>query len=282
MTETNEHAEFLLKSIRSLPESEVNELIQHLRRDSNADLSTLIESWKRVVTLPQRPAPDQSSLEGDLSVILGKPALTQSGVSRHYGHTSGLSLVKEDENYSRPPNLRTDRPSAGTWTNVTQDLAFIHHLMDLYFKWNHSFYILFSREAFYNDFENGGQKFCSPLLVNAICSFGCHYSDDPRARTNPDDPRTAGDKFFEEARQLLYEDESASLTTTQALCVMGMREPSAGRDSAGFAYMGRCMRMAVELGLHLDYPSSTATLGLTATEIEVRKITFWGLFVVDT
>jgi hypothetical protein len=231
--------------------------------------------------LPSKSGPGQNSLEGDLSVILGKPALTQTGVSRHYGHTSGLSLVKEDENYSWSKGTIQDWPNGNTWTKVTNDLDLVLHLFDLYFTWSHSYYIIFSREAFYHDFRSGGQKYCSSLLVNAICSFGSHFSDDPRARTDPNDPRTAGDSFFAEARNLLFADETASLTTVQALCVMAMREPSAGRDSSGFAYMGRSMRMLVELGLHLDYPSSASTLGLTPEEIEVRKVTFWGIFVVD-
>jgi hypothetical protein len=98
---------------------------------------------------------------------------------------------------------------------------------------------------------------------------------------DPDNPRSAGDHFFAEARRLLYEDETPSLTQTQALCVMALREPSAGRDSSGFLYIGRCMRMAVELGMHLDTTSSP-DLKLTPSEIEVRKVTFWGCFIVDS
>jgi hypothetical protein len=143
------------------------------------------------------------------------------------------------------------------------------------------FYVIFSRECFLKDFRSGRDKYCSPLLVNAILAYACHFTDEPAARTDPDNPRTAGDHFFDEAKRLLFLDETPSLTTTQALCVMAMREPSAGRDSSGFMYMGRCMRMAIELGLHLN-SSSAPTLQLTPSENEVRKVTFWGCFCVDT
>ena len=39
--------------------------------------------------------------------------------------------------------------------------------------------------------------------------------------------------------------------------------------------------MCVELGLHLNN-SASPTLGLTLSEIEVRKVTFWGCFTVDS
>jgi hypothetical protein len=215
-------------------------------------------------------------------VILGKPSITKTGESRHFGHTSSLGLVAEDEDYNVRPQVKplSTAYRNGTWTVVTQDTKFVEDLLGLYFEWSHSFYAVFSWKCFYHDFQKGGGTYCSPLLVNAILAYACHFSDDPRARTDPDDPRTAGDHFFAEARRLLYEDETPSLTQTQALCIMAIREPSAGRDSSGFLYIGRCMRMAVELGMHLDTTSSP-DLKLSPTEIEVRKVTFWGCFIVD-
>ncbi|KAF1960318.1 hypothetical protein CC80DRAFT_404446 [Byssothecium circinans] len=281
----NDNAEFLISSIRSLPEHEVYELIQQIRKDTRLDIAALAESWRKTVTFPPNPAfpsAEPHSLEGDLSMLLGKPAQSYSGESRYFGHTSGLSLITEDENYtkSKMGAAGLERKSV-TWTTVTQDMAFVKRLLDLYFRWSHTFYVVFSREYFYRDFRSGREKYCSSLLVNAILAYACHYSDEPAARTDPDNFRTAGDHFFEEARRLLYEDENPSLTTTQALCVMAMREPSAGRDSSGFSYMGRCMRMAIELGLHLNN-SAAPSIHLSPSEMEVRRVTFWGCFTVDT
>jgi hypothetical protein len=274
-----------VKSIRNLPESEVNELIQHIRKDARLDIPGLAETWRKSVTLPFNTVTGSDSLENDLSLLLGKPSLA-GGESRHFGHTSGLGLVPEDENYTGSGIYIVSRAgkkeyNIKTWTSITQDIQFVERLLDLYFQWSHPFYVVFSRECFYRDFYSGRKKYCSPLLVNAILSYACHFTDEPAGRTDPDNFRTAGDHFFAEARRLLYEDETPSLTTTQALCVMAMREPSAGRDSSGFMYIGRCMRMAVELGLHLNTTASPS-LNLTPSEVEVRKVTFWGCFVVDT
>lgn len=246
-------------------------------------MASLADAWRKVVTLPPvAPLGEPQSFESELSMLLGKPAMTRSGETRYFGYTSNMSLVPEDENYAPavPRALSVERRSQ-TWTTITNDINFVERLLDLYFRWSHSFYVVFSRECFYKDFRSGREKYCSPLLVNAMLAYGCHFTDDPAGRTDPDNFRTAGDHFFQEARRLLYENEASSLTTVQALCVMAMREPSAGRDSSGFAYMGRCMRMAIEMGLHLKNSAAPA-MDLTPSEIEVRKVTFWGVFTVDT
>jgi hypothetical protein len=277
-------AEFIINSLRSLPEEDVQDLISHIRKDSKLDISALVDSWRKTVPIPPSSPLEIRSLENDLSVLLGKPALTQTGQSRHFGHSAGLGLVPEDENFSGGPsrinNVHVDRKGT-TWTSVTTDVAFVDKLLALYFTWSHPFFVLFSRECFYKDFRAGRDKYCSSLLVNAICAYACHFTDEPAGRTDPTNFRTAGDHFFAEAKRLLFEDETPSLTTTQALCVMSMREPSTGRDTSGFNYIGRCIRMCVELGLHLNNSASPA-LRLTPSEIEVRKVTFWGCFTVDT
>ena len=278
-------ADGIINFIRTVPEEQVLDLIQQIRRDPKADILAITNSWRDTVALPQPSSPfEVQSLESDLSVLLGKPAVTLTGQSRHFGHSASLGLVGEDEDYggglARMHTVNLQRRGT-TWTAVTDDLAFVSRLLTLYFTWSHPFFILFSRESFYKDFSEGRNKYCSSLLVNAICAYACHLTDEPAGRTDPSNFRTAGDHFFAEAKRLLYEDESPSLTTTQALCLMAMREPSTGRDSSGFGYIGRCIRMCVELGLHLNNSASPA-LGLTPSEIEVRKVTFWGCFTVDS
>jgi hypothetical protein len=232
-------------------------------------MAALADSWRKTVaTTPVEP----QSLDRDLSMLLGRQTMNM--------RVGEMLLLPEDDASSYGyPHTRT--PASDTWTTVTQDLSFVNRLLALYFRWSHPFYVIFSRECFYKDFRAGRAKYCSPLLVNAILAYACHFTDEPEARTDRDNSRTAGDHFFHEARRLLHEDETPSLTTTQALCVMAMREPSAGRDSSGFMYMGRCMRMAVELGLHLNNSAAPA-MSLTPSEVEVRKVTFWGCFTVDT
>ncbi|KAL9127410.1 MAG: hypothetical protein Q9217_003706 [Psora testacea] len=260
----------IVASIRTSSEAEVADIVQQIRADE--DLETIAESLKRNVTLLGRS--DTNSAEADLSNLIGNPSLDESGVVKHFGLTSNLSLVSEDDRSPLHPQ------TSEAWTTVTRDPIFVEHLMALYFSWSHPFYVLFSQELFLHDMANGGSKYCSPLLVNALLAVACAFSDRPEARSNPHDPLTAGDHFFAEAKRLLQSNDSSNLTTVQALALMGLREASCSRDSSGFQYAGRCIRMAIELGLHLSFGANSNKLG--PTELEVRKITFWGCFTYDT
>lgn len=233
-----------------------------------------MQSLKEDVPLLRRS--DSHSLEGDLADILGTTKVIKSGATRYFGHTSTLGLVPNEDDASPQTDGFTE-----SWTRVTRDTEFLNHLMELYFCWQHPFYVLFSKECFLHDMARGRSKYCSQLLMNALLACACSFSDRPAARTNPDHPITAGDHFFNEARRLLIEDERSTLTTVQALGLMCIRESGCGRDSAGYQYAGRCIRMAVELGLHLCFTGAAGS-SLTPTEIEVRKITFWGCFTLDT
>ncbi|KAI9793529.1 MAG: hypothetical protein M1816_007962 [Peltula sp. TS41687] len=272
LTEGNGVLAAIISAIRNSTDAEAAEIVHRIR--SGEPLETVTQTLKLDVTLSGRS--DSNSLESDFADIVGTTKVNRSGVTRYFGNTSGLGLVPSDADGPAQPESFTD-----SWTRLTRDTEFIHHLMELYFCWEHPFYVLFSRECFLHDMNRGRSKYCSQLLMNALLAAGCNFSDRPEARTDPDDPNTAGDHFFGEARRLLIEDESSSLTTVQALGLMGIRETSCGRDSAGYQYAGRCIRMALELGLHLCFTGAPGN-SLTPTEIEVRKVTFWGCFTMDT
>ncbi|KAI9815128.1 MAG: hypothetical protein M1827_002971 [Pycnora praestabilis] len=262
----------IVASIRSSCDAEVADIVSQIRADEN--LEAIADSLRRNVTLPSRS--ESQSLEGDFSDFMGKPSVDQLGETRHFGHTSSLGLVAHEEGLPLRTNVLTE-----SWTRVTRDAEFVGHLMGLYFCWQHPNYVLFSKECFLHDMARGRTKYCSALLVNALLACACGFSDRPLSRTDPSNSNTAGDHFFAEAKRLLFDDEHSQLTTVQALALMGMREASCGRDSSGFQYAGRCIRMALELGLHLSF-TAAGDKTLTPTEVEVRRITFWGCFTLDT
>ncbi len=271
MRERNGALGIIVASIRSSSESEVADIVQRIRADEN--LEAIADSLKKSTPLPSRT--DSQTLEGVFSDLMGKPAVDESGETRVYGHSSNLGLVPNDDEVPSRSKVSSE------WTRVTDDAEFVGSLMALYFCWEHPFYILFSKECFLYDMAQGRTKYCSPLLVNALLALACAFSDRPEARTDPTDPNTAGDHFFAEARRLLFENERSTVTTVQALGLMGIREANCGRDSSGYQYAGRCIRMALELGLHLCFKTA-GNNNLSATEIEVRKVTFWGCFTLET
>jgi hypothetical protein len=113
-----------------------------------------------------------------------------------------------------------------------------------------------------------------------MLALACHFSKRPDARSNPNDPSTVGDHFFNEARRLLsLEEPHPSITEIQALAIMSLREAGCGRDSAGWMYSGRAINTALDLGLHL--PIDSVASSTSPTFIEVRRITISGLFTLD-
>lgn len=269
LQQQNSALDVVVASLRTLPEGEAVALLHSLRADCNPD--ELATSLKTNVRLPHSYAPQ--TLEADFAQHLSTTPTSSSMDSAAFPSSREQSL---DESLSLTNTISNE--SSGVWFRVPQDVEFVEHLLNLYFCWIHPFYHFFHRDFFLHDMSRGNTEFCSALLVNAISSYACHYSDRAGARTDPNSPATAGDAFFAEAKRLLDKHEKSSLTTVQALGIMSARECSHGRDSNAYQLAGRCLRMALELGLHLSVIGS----GLRASEIEVRKITFWGVFNLET
>lgn len=177
--------------------------------------------------------------------------------------------------HNREPVINTQ--FTGSWTSITSDRALVEHLMALYFCWEYPTFASLSKEHFLEDFKTGNQQYCSSLLVNCILSLGCRFSEQPHTRTAADDSDTAGDQFFVEAVRLLEaQPDRHNLTTIQSLGLMSIREASCGRSSQSIFYSGQSIRLAMEMGLHLDPEEDIST----DAQI-VRSATFWGAFSLD-
>lgn len=170
--------------------------------------------------------------------------------------------------------------SNDTWTEITQDIHLVEHLMALYFCWEYPTFASLSKEHFIADFRAGIPRHCSSLLVNAMLALGCRFSNLLQSRADSADPATSGDHFFAEAKRLLAEDDRSSLTTIQAIGLMSIREASCGRDTESFYYAGQAIRLAAEAGLHVEVNEQTAESNQHGGE-EVRAATFWGAFALD-
>jgi hypothetical protein len=211
----------------------------------------LIGTWHRQLT--NETIPDEIVIQ-----------MREEGRSTMLGDTFG----SEAQDYTR------------AWTEITTDVPLVEHLMALYFCWEYPTFASLSKEHFLDDFKLGRRRHCSSLLVNAMLAVGCRFSSLAVTRTNPDDSTTAGDHFFAEALRLLDEESDRhSLTTIQALGLMSIREASCGRSSEAIFYSGQSIRLAVEMGLHLD--SENGGKDDASLEQAVHSATFWGAFSLD-
>lgn len=175
-----------------------------------------------------------------------------------------------------PQGMPNTESKSGTWTNITSDIGLIHHLLALYFCWEYPIFAPFRKESFLRDFHEGRNRYCSPLLANALLALSCRFSTLPFIRADSNDPNTAGDHFFAEAERLLEEEaDHRSLTTVQALNIMSVRAISCGRVREGRYYSHQSIRLAIELGLHSIQNEENAEL------LTVQSSTFWGAFTLD-
>jgi len=182
-----------------------------------------------------------------------------------------------------------DAPDASTpivfqsWTDVTNDMEFIDHLLSLYFTWQHYCFQSFPEHLFRRDYQSFQTKYCSRLLVNALCAAGCQLSDRSEARRDPQDPRTAGMDFLDEAVRLLNEGPVPNIPTVAALYLLCHFESQRGRLSALWDYSGRCGRMVLDLNLHLrNDRNSGDSISDDARIVEsARCHVFWGTFIAD-
>ncbi|CAM1501537.1 Fc.00g035210.m01.CDS01 [Cosmosporella sp. VM-42] len=197
--------------------------------------------------------------------------------SLHPDHMSdGLPRFRGVEQVLSPLAEPEMGPPSTTWTNITNDINLVQHLLGLYFCWEYPTFASLSKEHFLQDFQDGRHRYCSPILMNALLALGCRFSTQPMTRAIPNDPYTSGDHFFKESQRLfIQETDHHSLTTIQALGIMSIREASCGRDSESWYYAGQSIRLAIEMGLHRIQDDGDED------ELAVQSATFWGAFALD-
>lgn len=111
LKEKNDSLGVIVETLRSAPDSEVGEIVNHIRgRDSLPDIAISIKE--------SRPGPLTQLLETELSDAMDKFRISGGG---ELGY--GSSWIDES---SGP---RESRSSSGSWTKVTSDVRFITELL---------------------------------------------------------------------------------------------------------------------------------------------------------
>lgn len=268
----NSALDVIVNSLRALPDAEASALFHSLRRGDRLD--TLAESLGT-----ENADFTLRALDLDLSEQIGTP------VNSFHTQTPPLRSTENSRSPGEKPwgdnQIHSSAPeTSSSWFRIPQDAEFVEHLLNHYFSWIHPFHTLFCKDNFLSDMARGNTRYCSAMLVNAILALGCHYSDRPGVKLESSKPETAEEYFYNEAMELDHRSQEASLTTVQALAVMALREASVGHNHNGYRLIGRSVRMAMELGLHLSETAASIP-GLRPTDIEIRKLTFWSIFNVE-
>jgi hypothetical protein len=81
---------------------------------------------------------------------------------------------------------RFDLVKASKWTNITSSNELVRTLLALYFQHDYPYATFFHKDHFLDDMVAGQERYCSPLLVNAILAAACvrpHYPRSERCCT---------------------------------------------------------------------------------------------------
>ncbi|KAE8372642.1 C6 transcription factor [Aspergillus bertholletiae] len=288
----------LIQAILNFEEEDAFDLVRQIRScDNLEEVAQSIMGQEKGSTSTLKdlgPNGDHDTTQADQfeSELAGRMSgLMLEGSRKFIGGTSNLIfLPPESELYEYDANVGSHcgghiyERSITQWTRVTADEQLLSHLMTMYFTWHYPFFTTLSKDLFYRDYVRGvSGQYCSSLLVNAMLALGCHFSSWDGTREDPQNPATAGDHFFKEAKRLVLENDehvNAKLCTVQALALMSVREAGCGREGKGWVYSGMSFRMALDLGLNFD-STSLGARNLGEEEVDARRITFWGCFLID-
>lgn len=225
-----------------------------------------------------------SSLMEQLAGNLGSLRIADDGQLRFFGATSNLHILAARAHYKPVLNIQnTTATLRAADLDHEVDVELEDHLIKLYFCWEDPSIHVVDETAFYRERARCRARdatHLSPLysevLLNAICAVGAALT--PRQQTNLPEPLV---EFFNSRARALLEAEmdSPTLSTVQALVILSGVEAVLTRDARGWLYSGMAVRLATDLGLHLDAQPYVAAGVIDAEEATLRSTIFWGTFI---
>ncbi|PYI18152.1 hypothetical protein BO99DRAFT_387114 [Aspergillus violaceofuscus CBS 115571] len=249
----------------------------------------------RPQTQPTPPPHDFEEHEEDevtnqLSCRLGRLQVMHDGQLRYYGSTSNLNLLDILVGVAPPCSTNAQKGAHEVLKSAELDfpveISFEEHLLKLYFTWQDPCLHVVDEQVFWRSraqdlYDDLDTPYYSNTLVNAMCAIGAAY--EPRYHPSfVTFPRSLAEFFGDRAKVLLeLELENPSLATVQALVILGGYEASCTRDTRGWVYSGMAMRLAFDLGLHLDMAPYVAKGIIPSESAEIRRLTFWGAYMSE-
>lgn len=225
------------------------------------------------------PSDESQSLVSQLLAPRGHLGIDQtSGSVRFFGSLMNCHLPSDKAAASKSSDIvEHARRATKTIRLLSQETH--DHLMDLFWEHFNAVLHVIHKEAFLDDYEHGASHFYSPFLHICILAVGFRYAD----KTRPDIQRIALEPrestFHREAKYMLDVEleRPGGIPQVQALLLLANCECSVGRDHTGWLYSGMGVRLAFDIGLHLETRSS----GLSEREVDVRHMTLWACVIFD-
>lgn len=156
----------LFKVIRSAGEPQAQKLMELIRNDATPEeVRLFIDEILAELQAIEPSSKDKQETAAQLKALRDSANMQGSAPS--------FRRQVMDVNFlcDNPPIQVPARP----WTMVTDDDAFVSHLVSLYFTWDYPFYTFLDRDALVDHMRVGkaDSDYCSPFLVNALLAQAC-------------------------------------------------------------------------------------------------------------
>ncbi|PYH34892.1 uncharacterized protein BO87DRAFT_358019 [Aspergillus neoniger CBS 115656] len=215
----------------------------------------------------------------DITDVLGGLSIGEGDQLRYFGSRSNLSFMERQG--ANPFTFRQNPNQPLQPIDVDPEIR--EELLDIYWNWQNPWQYLVYQKEFLRSLEARlDDGYCTPLLLHSMLALAARYSDNPKVRTVPNDSSTAGDGFSQKAQALLFEEIKAPrVSTVVAAAHLSLFEMAKDNEPSGWIYLGIAIRMAYNLGLHINPHLWVSSGSMTPDEAELRSIAWWGCYMIE-
>lgn len=184
----------VFEAIQTRSDQEALEIVRRIR--SGDDLGNIVEQMANGDLLLQLSLIPETRYRYEFPFKAKMPAILNSPGNR-YLNSPLYDLAPSDAPRPRLTNVTTGSPSEtygpylkpfhaaefvdallssaepSKWTTVSSNDNLLRKLLGLYFRQEHLFLAFVHKDYFLEDMNNGHERFCSSLLVNAMLAYAC-------------------------------------------------------------------------------------------------------------
>ncbi|KAK2931233.1 hypothetical protein FoTM2_008743 [Fusarium oxysporum f. sp. vasinfectum] len=174
---------------------------------------------------------------------------------------------------------------AKPWTAVAGD-GIVSELITDFFIWDNSYmFPVLDRVTFVDEMRAGDEtemKWCSPLLVNAICAKRCLMVERGK-QFGVMTGRNLSDCFLVEAKSHFESEQGRpSIPTVQGLLLIYLTMTATGKDRAGLIYRLTAYEMLKQLRLEARYKAAKNNVPPQTHDMMLISKTLWGIFLLES
>ncbi|KAF1978720.1 hypothetical protein BU23DRAFT_563628 [Bimuria novae-zelandiae CBS 107.79] len=226
------------------------------------------------------PPPKRDGMVSRLLSTRGHLSFDQlSGRLRYFGPTTNCHVHSEHGNPMESEQQLSEQARRADKIIRPLPLETYDYLMEMFWQCYNSVIHVLHREAFEQDREAGRTQFYSGFLHVCVLAIGYRHADKQRSDMKKISLSQMESTLHREAKYMLDHEleRPGGIPTVVAMLLLGDLECGVGRDNLGWLYSGLAVRLAFDIGLHLDSRLS----GLPQREVEIRQMTLWACVMYD-